>query len=378
MKNEFLEYYGQHHISPVKQDISNLKVHYERRRKLYRQCGIPVIAFRNAEVLEIGPGGGYNTLAFFHWGSKHVDLVEANQKGIDDMRKLFAEQEVSKEQYQIFQCRAEEYYTEKKYDVVIAEGFLPWIENQDVIIRQLQQLTADDGIIVITCIDHVGLFIETMKRLLGWAMASNLELYEDKVRYLAGIFGPQLANLRGVSRSAEDWVKDMVLNPAGSNNLELSINQAIQLFEENFDILGSSPNMFTDYSWYKDIWFDYISDYKQQFRKKRLSFLMANMPEQTLHFDQADELVKCFTSIRKLAAAYEKDTDIKYIIHILEEMGKISEVLCDFDADFENVFCDIQRALSDLIQRGAVELEKYPHLFRAFGRTQQYIAFMKK
>lgn len=57
MKNEFLEYYGQHNISPVKQDISNLKVHYERRRKLYRQCGIPVIAFRNAEILEIGPGG---------------------------------------------------------------------------------------------------------------------------------------------------------------------------------------------------------------------------------------------------------------------------------------------------------------------------------
>lgn len=378
MKNEFLEYYGQHNISPVKQDISNLKVHYERRRKLYRQCGIPVIAFRNAEILEIGPGGGYNTLAFFHWGSKHVDLVEANQKGIDDMRKLFAEQEISKEQYQIFQCRAEEYHTEKKYDIVIAEGFLPWIENQDVIIRQLQELTADDGIIVITCIDHVGLFIETMKRLLGWAMASNLDLYEDKVRYLAGIFGPQLTNLRGVSRSAEDWVKDMVLNPAGSNNLELSINQAIQLFEEKFDILGSSPNMFTDYSWYKDIWLDYISDYKQQFREKRLSFLMANMPEHTLHSDQADELVKCFASIRKLAAAYEKETDKNYITQILEDMGKISEVLEDFDADFKNVFCDIQRALSDLIQIGAADLEKYPHLFRAFGRTQQYIAFMKK
>ena len=307
-----------------------------------------------------------------------MDLVEANQQGIDDMYNLFVAQEISKEQYQIFQCRAEEYRTAKKYDIVIAEGFLPWIENQDVIIKRLQELTADDGIIVITCIDHIGLFIETMKRLLGWAMASNLDSYEDKVSYLAGIFGPQLVKLRGVSRSAEDWVRDMILNPAGSNNLELSINQAIRLFEEDFDVLGSSPNMFTDYSWYKDIWFDYIRDYKQQFSEERMSFLMANMPEKILHSAQVDQLERYFASVRKLAAAYEKETDKKYIMCILENMGKISEILGDFDVDFRSVFCDIQYALSDLIQRGAVDLEKYPHLFPAFGRSQQYIAFMKK
>ena len=61
MKNDFLEYYGEHHISPVRQDINNIEAHYNRRKKLYRQCGIPAIAFRNAEVLEVGPGGGYNT-----------------------------------------------------------------------------------------------------------------------------------------------------------------------------------------------------------------------------------------------------------------------------------------------------------------------------
>ena len=62
MENDFLEYYGEHNISPVKQDIGNIELHYERRKKLYRQCGIPVIAFRNAEILEVGPGGGIT-----HW-----------------------------------------------------------------------------------------------------------------------------------------------------------------------------------------------------------------------------------------------------------------------------------------------------------------------
>ena len=58
MKNDYLEYYGEYHISPVKQNIDDIKVHYERRKKLYRQCGIPTLAFRNAEILEVGPGGG--------------------------------------------------------------------------------------------------------------------------------------------------------------------------------------------------------------------------------------------------------------------------------------------------------------------------------
>lgn len=58
MENNYIEYYGKHDISPVKQDIKDIEVHYNRRKKLYRQCGIPAIAFRNAKILEVGPGGG--------------------------------------------------------------------------------------------------------------------------------------------------------------------------------------------------------------------------------------------------------------------------------------------------------------------------------
>lgn len=58
MKNDFLEYYGRYNISPVKQDIQNIDIHFARRKKLYRQCGVPVLAFRDADVLEVGPGGG--------------------------------------------------------------------------------------------------------------------------------------------------------------------------------------------------------------------------------------------------------------------------------------------------------------------------------
>lgn len=61
--NKFIEYYGNHEISPVKQDLSDLKAHCAKREKLYRQLGIPGIAFEGKKILEVGPGSGYNTLA---------------------------------------------------------------------------------------------------------------------------------------------------------------------------------------------------------------------------------------------------------------------------------------------------------------------------
>ena len=253
MKNDYLEYYGEYHISPVRQDINNIEAHYKRRKKLYRQCGIPEIAFRNAEILEVGPGGGYNTLAFFHWNCKHIDLVEANLKGQEDMRILFSENHISQNQYEIFPCKIEDFHTDKKYDIVIAEGFLPYIFNQNEVIKKLQSLTDKEGIIVITCVDNVGMFIEALKRLIGQMLTRNITCYDEKLNYLVQFFGKQLEGLGGVSRSAKDWVQDQILNPAGINGMELSMAQAISMFENDYEILGSSPQMFTDYSWYKDV-----------------------------------------------------------------------------------------------------------------------------
>lgn len=378
MKNDYLEYYGKHHISPVKQDIKNLERHYERRRKLYRQCGIPVIAFRNAEILEVGPGSGYNTLAFFHWGSKHVDLVEANPKGIEDMRELFAENVIDEDKYQLFPCVVENYETDKKYDIVIAEGFLPNLYNQKEIISKLQSLTAENGIVIVTCSEDVGFFIEIMKRLIG-GMTADIGEYDRKVEYLTSVFAPQLARLKGVSRSPKEWVQDQILNPAAVNGTELTLIQAIAYFGDEFDVLGSSPRMFTDYSWYKDIAYDYKKDYQRQFERKRLSLLMAGTPEISVSAEQADNIVKSIEKIKKLESAYEKTSDITRISDILEEMESMEKALKgNFNKAFLEVFCEIKEILLILLNNNKVEMEKFPHFFEAFGRTQQYISFVRK
>ncbi len=379
MKNDFLEYYGKHNISPVRQDISDIEIHFERRKKLYRQCGIPIMAFRDAEMLEVGPGGGYNTLAFFYWNCKHVDLVEANQRGREDMKNLFDYHSIGEERYKIFPCKIEDYVTEKKYDIIIAEGFLPVIYNQREVIDALTALVAENGIIVITCGDDVCFFIETLKRLVGIVLTADISDYDKKVKKLTNFFAPQLSKLRGMSRKPEDWVQDQILNPALVNGMELSLLQAIDYFGEEFDILGSSPQMFTDYSWYKDIWYDYKEESRIQFKRKRLSLLQANMPEIILSLEQADKLVEFFEQIKKLETQYEKDLNINAIGQIVEEMHSMKKLVQEcFNNQFVDVFHEIEQILRCLLQKENIDMEEYPNFFSAFGRTQQYISFVRK
>lgn len=56
--NKILDFYREHKISPVHQDIQDFNYHCRRREKLYRQLGMPTQLFRNADVLEVGTGGG--------------------------------------------------------------------------------------------------------------------------------------------------------------------------------------------------------------------------------------------------------------------------------------------------------------------------------
>ncbi len=379
MKNDQLKYYGEYNISPEKQNIDDIELHYIRRKKLYRQCGLPEIAFRDANILEVGPGGGYNTLAYFEWNCKHIDLVEANPQGIQDMQLLFAMQGIPEDKYQIFDCTIEDYPADCKYDIIIAEGFLSDIYNQREVIGKLKSLVNEKGIIVVTCVDKIGFFIESMKRLMGVVLSRNIVGYEEKVKYLTTVFSPQLEKLKGMSRLPEDWVRDIILNPGINNGIEFSLGQAIEYFGQDFDILGTSPIMFTDYSWYKDVWYDYKKDYLEQFDRKRLSFLMAGMPEVILTVDHANTLVKYFEEIKDAEAEYEKTLEMKKIDYIMEIMNKVEELLQKyFDFEFMNVFREIKKILLCIREDEDINMENYPHFFAAFGRTQQYISFVKK
>ncbi len=179
------------------QDISNIELHYRRRQKLYRQCGIPTVAFKNAQMLEVGPGGGYNALAPLHWGVDHLDLVEPNPTGVEILKKLFEEHGIDGRRYTINNCAIEDFHTEKTYDIIVAEGFMQYVQNQKEICGLLALKLNVGGVLVITCADDVSGSIELMKRLIGRVISRDKGTLEDKVDLLIPIFEKQLAVLLG-------------------------------------------------------------------------------------------------------------------------------------------------------------------------------------
>src|SRR5438045_7944899 len=62
MTESLLDFYRRHGISPVRQDIRNLDVHFARRAALYRHLGLLPTFLLGRTILEIGPGSGFNSV----------------------------------------------------------------------------------------------------------------------------------------------------------------------------------------------------------------------------------------------------------------------------------------------------------------------------
>src|SRR6266481_6089335 len=91
MTESLLEFYQRHRISPVRQDIQDLQAHFARRAALYRHLGVLPGFLRGRTVLEFGPGSGFNSLYTASLLPSRYLLVEANPRGIDDIRQLFSD-----------------------------------------------------------------------------------------------------------------------------------------------------------------------------------------------------------------------------------------------------------------------------------------------
>ena len=151
-------------------------------------------------------------------------------------------------------------------------------------------------------------------------------------------------------------------------------------FGKEADYLGSSPRMFTDYSWYKDIWFDYIADCKRQFALKNANLMLANMKEEIrVVSSEMVELRELISHSKLLSREYENTKNQ----HLLDEIFKchiqVQKIMGDKSADLSVVLSQVRDALQDVLEDiDEFDFAKYPQFFSAFGRTLQYMSFVKK
>jgi ubiquinone/menaquinone biosynthesis C-methylase UbiE len=86
----YITFYSENKINPVSQDISDIGKHFRRRESLFRHLGIAPALIKDKNLLEFGPGGGYNALYTKSLSPAKYVLVDANPTSLDTAKRLLS------------------------------------------------------------------------------------------------------------------------------------------------------------------------------------------------------------------------------------------------------------------------------------------------
>ena len=373
-----LDFYTSQKISPVRQDVSDIRAHFERRGALYRMLGVLPATIRGSRVLEVGPGSGHNAIFTGSMKPSRYLLVEGNETGINHMQKLFSDHSEYTDGIEIVHSALEDWDTDEEFDVVLCEGLMSGVANPEEILQKLSRVTAQGGVLVTTCVDHISHFPETIRRAFAQSVISDGDSLDHKVAKILPMMIPHLETLDGMSRRADDWVIDNLIHP-GSIIPLVNIPETIVTLAKECDFLSASPNFFVDWRWYKSL----VGE-AREFNIPAIEQYWENMhnlidyrvtsPSRDGMLNQ--RLYALCTKARATLERYEHTHDKDHFSEFAQLVGEIS-------SDLKGCMPDAAEALNEAkslldvpeFDAGAVSsLEKFNSLF---GRGQQYISFTR-
>jgi 2-polyprenyl-3-methyl-5-hydroxy-6-metoxy-1,4-benzoquinol methylase len=306
---DHLDFYLEHQISPVRQDISDLGRHLERRESLYRNLGLPAMFIEGKGVLEVGPGSGHNSIHVAAAKPAILDLVEPNPTGARGVEDLYASLSIPHTPPRLICQRLEEFNAAAEYDVVIAEAWLGVPEHERELMARLAGFVRPGGILVTTLSSPIGMLANTLRRILGSVLVHAIPTLEEKSTQLLTAFGPHLDTLADMSRPHLDWVQDSLLNPGFLTSC-LTPAPLFKALGDGYSLYNSYPRLVTDWRWYKSLY-----GVKRRFNEIYLesyfalchnlfdhrSVLPARAPERNAELEES-----CFALMSRVAA-YENE-----------------------------------------------------------------------
>jgi len=256
--NPMLTFYGQNKVSPINQDIRNLKSHLERRLSLYMQLGIPASCIRGHRVLEIGPGSGHNSLITASLEPHEYVLIEANETGRENIMELFSSYNIDPSLFKLDNKQLMNVSTKDfgVFDLVLCEGVLSGIRKPAVALQHLSSLVKPGGVLVITSIDAISSLAENVRRLLAYLLPIPHGTVHEQAEWLMPALEPHLMTMKAMSRLKHDWIIDNILLPLSDGYNLFSYADLVANLPENYQVLSSSPKFAQDWRWYKQIYGD--------------------------------------------------------------------------------------------------------------------------
>ena len=284
--NTLVEYYKENKFIPTTFDImtsERLNVHRMKRENLYvNKLSIPNLIWKNAKVLEVACSSGENSLLYALMGAR-LTLVEPLQFSVDKLKNLFGHYGLQNRIENIYVDKIENISLSEQYDIIVAEGFLYTLPHRRDVLRRLFQSLANNGLLILSTVDAVGSFCESMKVVIAqlYCRKNNIDDINEQVEAIRPFFGEDFEGIPH-SRPFELWAKDQLLNPIMTNSPFYDFDEIVDnLSGLNLRFFSSWPS----YKYTDDLeWHKRIPDETQKLRQvvqsyhiRRPSFLFGQV-----------------------------------------------------------------------------------------------------
>ncbi|WP_298363951.1 class I SAM-dependent methyltransferase [Azospirillum sp.] len=372
----YLDFYGALDIIPVRQDLSDLPRHFQRRAALYAQLGLLPNAVRGCRVLEVGPGTGDNAMHTASLLPEQYVLLDANPASLAALRGKIGDGLLSAS-VKVVEADFLTYRTDERFDVVLCEGLLPAQNAPIPFLDKLLDMTAPGGVTVITTVSFTSLFAETCRRVLRLFFEMPDRSVAETVKELASFFGPDLRSLPGMSRLHEDWVLDQIIHPY-TEVVAFPLRDAILAAAPKAEPAGTSPRFLTDWRWYKSVpdsgiaQTDFVLEQVDRFSLTMLDYRMSPIATDPALGQAVEERCRALW-LRHLDVLNGRDPAA------LEDFATaVSEIGAMLPVGFEEArlsVTDYVAALRSWVAgHRAVEFGRFRPLF---GRGQQYLMLLR-
>ena len=368
----FVGFYESNNISPVSQNISDLNQHFQRRESLFRSLGILPVLVKGAKVLEFGPGSGHNALYTASLLPEHYELVEGNLIGFEETCERLGK--YTAPQIKVHHALFEEFHTDKKFDLVWAEGCLPHQSRPLPLLEHVASFVLGGGGLCLSSSNGISYLSETLRRLFRDRFFDATGDVHGQVSQLTPYLQPHLQHLRGMSRPVEDWILDSIVQPLQDRRL-LSIPEVITCLDTKFDVYGSSPRFLTDWRWYKE-----VIGKNRGFNEIALdNYYRNNLNLLDYRFEFPIHSAVFGAKLEKLGS---QSWDLMCKIELGEKLAwqdffTLIQELCAHIEKLAPVTAEAIREAATLLKSGHpdMELKQFPQWW---GRGQQYISLIRK
>jgi len=259
-EESLLEYYQTNSINPCIIPVEDEKVwedHRIKRQNLYRHLMIPLNYFRNKSILEFGCNSGENALYLASIGAC-LTLYEPNNQVIPRLKKIFTHFKLEQNITDIYNKDITSYSDDKRYNMVVAEGFLHTLKNRERMLLKIGNMLVPGGLAIISYDDKYGSMLEMIKILLLCRLCQirNVALNSDHSLKLANdLFREDFKQLNA-SRSFKSWWEDNLVNSHSSFQAFWSFKEIINVITQaNCSFYSSSPRWsnIDNYTWHKNV-----------------------------------------------------------------------------------------------------------------------------